>query len=132
MLLKLGFSNQCIEKIMMCVRSVNFNLVLFGRKVASFVPKRGLRQWDPLSPYLFTIVANILSNMVNLRANIGMVKCIKIYRRCPYLTYFIFIDDTLVLLNASWDSFDAMSKILKEYCHASRQKANLDKTISFL
>lgn len=47
-LLWLGFCVEWVEKIMLCLSSVHYNLLLSGRKVASFKPGRGLRQGDPL------------------------------------------------------------------------------------
>lgn len=49
-LLKMGFYSDCVEKVMLCIDSVNFSLLFFGKKVVNFRPKRGLRQGDPLSP----------------------------------------------------------------------------------
>lgn len=43
-LLKLGFCEQWVLKIMQCIDSVSFRLLLSGKKVADFKPLRGLRQ----------------------------------------------------------------------------------------
>ncbi|KAF7831611.1 reverse transcriptase [Senna tora] len=47
-LLKLGFCDGWVRKVMMCVKSVKYNVLVGGRLVADFVPKRGLRQDDSL------------------------------------------------------------------------------------
>ncbi|GKF61515.1 putative reverse transcriptase domain, reverse transcriptase zinc-binding domain protein, partial [Tanacetum coccineum] len=62
-----GFHEKMILWIMECVTTTSFSISINGLLHGHFKGKRGLRQGDPISPYLFTIVMEVLTLMLKRR-----------------------------------------------------------------
>lgn len=61
----MGFCSKWIDWMLLCVKTVSYNFCLNEDLVGPIVPNRGFRQGDPLSPYLFLLCVEGLSNMLD-------------------------------------------------------------------
>lgn len=89
MMSKMGFSNSWLDKVMRCVESVEFSVLLNGVPQRSFKPFRGTRQGNPLSPYLFLFCVEGLSELLNREESLNHLKGIHINHHCPSISHFL-------------------------------------------
>ena len=70
---RLGFAEQWINLVMMCVRTANYVILLNGNPVGRFYPTWGIRQGDPISSYMFLLCAKALSNLMTQAKEKGLI-----------------------------------------------------------
>ncbi|GMI87724.1 hypothetical protein HRI_002441700 [Hibiscus trionum] len=131
MMLKLGFNSSWVSIIMNCVRTMSYSVSINGFSSNIFSPSRGLRQGDPLSPYLFLICSEGLSTLLNLAHSAGNFTGARINRYAPVLTHLLFADDSLIFSEASAVSAHFIKDMLSTYAEASGQLINYDKSGAF-
>ncbi|KAB2601289.1 hypothetical protein D8674_002294 [Pyrus ussuriensis x Pyrus communis] len=125
---KMGFCSSWRSLISGCVSSVKFAVLINGQAGKSFVPSRGLRQGDPLSPYLFILVGEVLSKLIQGAVDQGSLEGVKIGGSGPVISHLFFADDTLLFLRADMKNCRNLRHLLDIFCVASGQKVNLEKS----
>ena len=66
MLERTGFSSKWVKWIAGCLKSASISFLVNGSPTTEFYPKRGLRQGDPLAPFLFNVVAEALNGATSI------------------------------------------------------------------
>lgn len=128
----MGFSQKWQQLIFNCISSVSFSVLLNGGPCQIFQPQLGLRQGDPLSPYLFIICAEVFSGLLLRAQEENLIHGLQISKRAPSISHLFFADDSLIFCRDSYQDAQMVNKILDIYQSASGQLINLDKSeISF-
>ena len=126
-----GFSETWRGRIMACVTNPGMSLLFNGEKTDSFMPARGLRQGDPLSPYLFVLCLERLCHQIEVAVGRKEWKPIGLSQRGPKLSHVCFADDLILFAEASVAQVRVIRKVLETFCLASGQKVSLEKSKIF-
>lgn len=119
-----------IRWLQACVCTPSFSVAFNGSTYGYFKGKRGLRQGDPLSPYLFVLVMNCLSLALDRAAASGLFHY---HPRCERtkLTHLSFADDLLIFSDGSLSSVQAILSVLKDFELRSGLAISIQKTSLF-
>ena len=128
LLLRLGFAGTWVQLIIECVSSVRYSFVVNGNVCGSVSPSRGLRQGDPLSPYLFILVADAFSAMLTKASLDKRIHGAKASRNGPEISHLLFADESLLFVRANRQECTTIVDILNKYECASGQKINIEKS----
>ena len=86
--------------MMACVSSVSYRVRFNSQETDKFTPTRGIRQGDPLSPYLFLLCAKGISSLLQYEEEAGGIEGVRVCRNAPSVSHLLFADDSLILMKA--------------------------------
>lgn len=124
----LGFCTRWINWIMECVSSVTYTILTKGLDFGQITPNRGLRQGDPLSSYLFIMIAEGLSSLIKAVVNRGDIHGVAIVKYSLKVSHLLIADDNYFFFKANAMEANCFKNILNSYAKASGQVINLDKS----
>lgn len=121
---KLGFESDWINRVMMCVKSIFFSILINGEPKWLITPSWGLWQGNPLSPYVFLLCTEGLIILLNKATKVKQLTCISICKGVSSINHLLFTYDSVIFFKANlvenqkvmvilarivWVSFGSMS-----------------------
>ena len=110
---------------------VTYSVLVNGEPSGLIHPTKGIRQGDPLSPFLFLLCMEGLNGMIEKAEMDGDIQGFSLCRRGLKLTHLLFVDDCFLFCRATMEECGKVLDILNDHEEASGQKINKTKTTLF-
>ena len=111
--------------------TASYSILINGEPKGLIKPTRGIKQGDPLSPYLFLFCAEGLSSVIRKAVTTNKLKGIQSCRDGVRISHLLFVDDNLLFCETKRGEWQQLLDILTQYEEASGQAINKQKTTIF-
>ncbi|KAL6204999.1 hypothetical protein ACLB2K_022265 [Fragaria x ananassa] len=108
--------------------ALKYSFLVRGKPRGFVIPSRGLRQGDPLSPYLFLLGAEGFSVLLKQKQLLGLLPGINICEGAPLVNHLLFTNDSMLYANATLENCYQIQDVLETYGRASGQLVNFQKS----
>lgn len=123
-----GFAESWISPVMTLVSTVSYTYQVNGFTSRKVIPRRGLRQGDPLSPYLFILVLDVLSRLISDACGKDLLHGIHLADSAPPLSLLFFADNAILFTRDTQEDVYQLINILNIFTSALGKKLNLSKS----
>ena len=124
---EVGLPERFTHLIMECLSTSQMNVLWNGEMIEDFQLGRGIRQGDPLSPYIFVLCIERLSHGIIQAVNQGRWKPIRLARIGTPLSHLFFVDDLVLFLEANYAQVDVLNDVVENFCRSSGAKVSKQK-----
>ncbi|GKV48319.1 hypothetical protein SLEP1_g55143 [Rubroshorea leprosula] len=128
MMMRMGFSKKWRKWIQECLRSSSVSVLINGSPTKEFSASKGIRQRDPLSLFLFLIVAERLNGSVSAAVEKNLYKGVMVGNGDTMITHLQFADDTIFFGEAFDENIKVVKGIMRTFELASGLKINFAKS----
>lgn len=127
-LVKMGFSAKFVAMVMQYISIVTYSVLINGILGNVIKLTRGLKQGDPLSPFLFVIISEALSSLLSTAKERKDISSLNVSRRSPTITHWFFADDSMIFWRTHTQELLNLQSLFAKYECASSQKINYEKS----
>lgn len=110
-----GLPQNIINLIMSCISTTTTALLFNGSKLEAFHPSRGIRQSDPISPYLFLLCMEFLGSQITSMCEAKRWDKVKASRNGPSFSHVFFADDLMLFAKADHKNCGAIIEVLDNF-----------------
>lgn len=128
---RVGIPNKISDLIMFSLRETRISILWNGGKLPAFGVGRGLRQGDPLAPYLFILAMEVLSWDIKEDVSRGVWTPFKVAREGTEISHLFFADDLILFGEASEKQISRMMARMEAFSKISGLKINLSKSLIY-
>ena len=132
MLFRANLPMDLIKVIMSCVSTVSTSILVNGEMLDPFYPSRGIRQGDPLSPYLFILRMDFLGQLIEEKCSNNLWQPVKVSQSGSTFSHFLFADDLMFFAKADLTNCLAIRDVLDMFYSLSGQSVSEAKSRVFL
>ncbi|WOL00311.1 hypothetical protein Cni_G09024 [Canna indica] len=125
----MNFPEKFIGWVKACLKAANYRCVLNGEQSEVFKSNKGVRQGDPLSPYLFIVLQELLSKLINREVEKGNLKVFKY--KGMHISHLLFVDDIIMVIKCCESSCRCLIEVLNFYGKVTNQRINYGKSEVF-
>ena len=125
---EMGFGRRWRGWIQSCLTSATISILLNGTPCKPFKMGRGLRQGDPLSPFLFVIMAEVLNKMLTNATQLRFFKGLEVGVKEVKISHLQFADDTLIFSEVEEEYLENIKRILLSFQTFSGLTMNYKKS----
>ena len=124
---RMVFGQRWLAWMESCVFTSSMSVLINGCPTEDFQVGRGLRQGDPLSPFLFLIAAEGLTGLARNAVDLGEFKEFKVAENVNF-HILQFADDTILVGEGTWENLWSIKSILRGFELVSGLRVNFFKS----
>lgn len=99
-----------------------------GEALDPIYPSKGIRQKDPLSPYLFILCMDFFGQLITVKCSMKLWQPVKASQSGPAFTHLLFADDLVFFAKSDHINYATIRDVLDDFCSISEQIVSESKS----